>query len=401
VADPASKALCVSAALWALAGGAHADADANVDRAIERSDYATASQYLRAELDRSPGDEAARFKLAQVLAWSRDYGGAIAEYDTLIDARPRNVDYIFGKAQALSWDRRDAEALTELERARSLAPDYEDVWRLELAILERGDDAGRRDQLRDAAARRFPQARWWQATERPASGPAAPALKLTAGTVHEALSTSAPDWQRLFVEVDRRRDAGGLHAGVGRDERFGLRDVTLDGGADWRISARWSTGVDLALGPDADFMPRTAASMWALRSLRDGWETEFRVGHRTYGEASVTSTGLGFSRYFGDFRAAYRVDFAELDGATTSAAQSVTLNYYRSPRTDFRLTFVTGQEAEAVGPGAVLRTDVSGFSAGARHPLGERFGLSWWLGSQRQGTLYRRKYVGVSLTAGL
>jgi YaiO family outer membrane protein len=395
-----SKGLCVAAALWSLAGATYA-ADADVARAIERHDYAAASHYLRAELEGSPDDEAARFKLAQVLAWSKDYGDAIAEYDTLIAARPDNVDYIFGKAQTLSWDRRDAEALTELERARSLAPDYEDVWRLELAVLERGNDVVRRNQLRDDAARRFPQARWWQAAERPADDRAAPVTQLTTGTVRETLSTNAPDWQRLFVQVDHRRAAGGVHGGVSRDERFGLRDVTLDGGADWRISARWSTGVDLAFGSDTAFMPRTAASAWALRSLQDGWETEFRLARRTYSEAHVTSAGLGFSRYFGDFRAAYRVDFAELDGATTSAAQSVTLNYYRSPRTDFRLTFVTGQEADAVGPGAVLRTDISGFSAGARHPLGERFGLSWWLGSQRQGTLYRRKYVGISFTAGL
>lgn len=390
--------VAVAAALAWVAGSARAAADPDVARAIERHDYPRAAGLLRAEVDRSPGDETARFKLAEVLAWSKDYDAALAEYDRLLLDHPSNVDYVFGKAQVLTWDARLAEAAAELERARSLAPDYEDVWRLELTVLERGD-AARARELRSAAAQRFPQAQWWR-TPAP-DPPAGPATQLTAGTVHESLSTDAPDWQRVFVRVDHRRDAGSLYAALSHDQRFGLSDVSLGGGADWRLSAKWSAGVDVGWAPDADFMPRIAVSGRALRSLAHGWETEFRLGHRSYRDARVATAGVGFGRYFGDFRAAYRVDLTELDGAATSAARTATLNYYRSPRTRFNLSVVTGQEADAVGPDTVLRTDVRGFTAGGRHTLGGRLGLSWWLGSERQGDFYRRDYVGVSVIAGL
>jgi YaiO family outer membrane protein len=390
--------LAVVAALAWVTGSARAAVGPDVTRAIEQHDYARAAELLRAEVDRSPDDETVRFKLAEVLAWSKHYDAALAEYDRLLHDHPSNVDYVLGKAQVLTWDARLAEAAAELERARSLAPGYEDVWRLELTVLERGD-AARARELRAAAAQRFPQARWWRTPA--ADPPAGPATQLTAGTEHESLSTNVPDWQRVFVQVDHRRDAGSLYAALSRDQRFGFSDVSLAGGADWGLSARWSAGVDVGWAPGAHFMPRIAVSGRALRSLANGWETEFRLGHRDYRDARVATAGVGFGRYFGDFRAAYRVDLTELDGAASSAAQSVTLNYYRSPRTRFNFSVVAGQEADAVGPDTVLRTDVRGFTVGGRHTLGGHLGLSWWLGSERQGDLYRRDYVGVSVIAGL
>jgi YaiO family outer membrane protein len=398
-----SSAIAVCAALWllALCAGAAESADADVAAAIERQDYAAAAKLLRGQLASGPEDQAVRFTLARVLAWSGDYDGAISEYDALLAASPADVDYSFGRAQALAWAGRDEAALDEVARARALAPDYEDVWRLELSLLERDAAASSQlQQFREQAARRFPSSDWWREPE--ARAPADVPTQLTAGAVQQSLSTSAPDWSTRFIQVSHRRQSGGsLYATITQEGRFGEHDSVLVGGGDWKASEHWTVGAELGLAPQADFVPRHAATVWALRALPRGWETELRLRYRDYSDATVTMTGFTFARYFGDFRAAYGLDLAELDGEATSAAHSATLNYYRSARTQFNFSVVEGQEAESTGPHEVLRTDVSGFAAGGKQALGERWSLAWWVGSTRQGDLYRRRYVGIALTAGL
>jgi YaiO family outer membrane protein len=389
---------------WSLWLGTARAAPLEASVAIEQQNYAAAVRLLQAELAADPGDELARFRLAQVLAWSNDYAAALAEYGALIAQHPDNADYIFGRAQVLGWDRQDGAAVAELERARTLAPDYEAVWQLELAILGRSDrTSAQLESLRALAAQRFPDAAWWRRAE-PDTGPyeerGMPTL-LTAGIAREALSNGAPDWESLFAQVrhplDRRR---ALQAGISHEQRFGASDVLLTGGADWRLSARWSTGVELALGPDTNFLPRGAATAWGLRALPRGWETELRFRRRAYSEADVSSVAVSVARYIGNFRASYGVDFARLHGQATSTAYSAAVSYDRSANTRFSASVVSGQEAEAVGAGLVLRTDVRGIDIGGRHALGERSSVSWWVGSQRQGDLYRRKHVGISITHG-
>ena len=385
------------------ANGLRADAGESADdvpAAIDGEDYARAAELLRAELARAPEDEAARFLLARVLGWAGDYRAAISEYDRLIARSPDNVDYSLGRAQVLAWAGRDSAALEELGRARLLAPAYEDVWRLELAVLERGTDANRLARLRDAAARAFPNAAWWR--PRAQAPPADSRTELRLGAVHETLSTAVPDWRSVFLQVTRSGGAASTwYAALRREERFGRSDVVIGGGGGWKLSERWSTGLDLDIGGDADFLPRVSVAGWAGRALPSGWETQLRVRQRRYSTAKVTSAAATLGRYFGDFRAAYTFDYSRLHGEAGSAAHSATLNYYHSPGVQWDLTVARGQEAEAIAPGRVLRTDVTSFSLGARHALSDRWGLSWWLGSHRQGELYRRRYVGLSLATGL
>jgi YaiO family outer membrane protein len=368
--------------------------------ALERQDFTTAIALLRARLEVSPADAELKFALARALAWSGDYAAAVAEYDDLQTAYPDNADYAFGRAQTLAWAGRPEAALQELEHARTLAPDYEDVWRLEHALLaRRGDTDPRLQSLRKQAARRFPAATWWHETA--PVGSARASLRFTAGTVQESLSTAVPDWGSEFVNVSRRGESGGFYASVSREKRFAASDTVVAGGVDWRASERWTLGLDLGLGPGADFMPRRSAGVWALRAWPRAFETQFRLRFRDYRATEVGMSGVTLAKYFGDFRAAWSVDRAELAGAPASLSHSASLSYYRSQRTQFILNVVNGREAETIGPGQVLRIDVSGLSAGATHALGERFSLAWWLGSIRQGDFYRRRYVGVSLTADL
>jgi YaiO family outer membrane protein len=123
--------------------------------------------------------------------------------------------------------------------------------------------------------------------------------------------------------------------------------------------------------------------------------------HRSYSTDDVIGSGAGVARYFGNFRVAYGFDLARLNGAGTSTLHTAKLGFYPSGRLQFNASVYSGEEAEAILPGVVVTTDVEGMSAGARHALGDRLGLAWWLGSHHQGDLYWRRHVGISLTFGL
>ncbi|HEU4619729.1 MAG TPA: YaiO family outer membrane beta-barrel protein [Gammaproteobacteria bacterium] len=390
--------------------------DDEIAAAVAAEDYSRAANLLEGKLAGAPADAAARFMLARVRAWSGDYASALADYDRLLEAHPEDVDYVFGRAQALAWAGRGRDALAELDRARILAPGYEDVWRLELALLERraSADASRSERnaagarlaaFRAEAGARFPQAEWWQPVvpATPAPARASPPTELTVGASQDSLSTEVPDWTSVFVQVTRQRGGRGAVRGALRKEaRFGDAAWIVGGGADWRATPGWTMGVDLDLaGSDAGFVPRFAAEARALRSLGSGWETELRLRERRYSESDVATAGATVARYFSSFRLAYSLDESQLDGGAGSAAHSARLSWYRTERTELDFTAVLGQEAEAIAPGRVLRTRVRGFSIGGRHALDDRLKLSWWAGTQRQGSLYYRRYVGVSLAAGL
>ena len=367
---------------------------------LARGDYAAATALLQTKLETDPADEDARFTLARVRGWAGDYAGALSEYDRLVARSPSNADYLLGRAQVLAWQRRDQDALADLARARALASNYEAVWQLEAAVLARSSGGDHElEQLRAEAAQRFPGSVWWRPAET-AAPRATTRTRVTGGTERSELSNGSPDWTRDFVEITQTLQRGNVHASVTQEQRFGESEVQLRAGADWRLRQHWSAGFELGGDGDAEFGPRRAYSAWALRGLPHGWEWEVRLRDFVYASSDVLSTGTTFGRYFGDFRAAYSLDLAQLDGGESAATHGASLTYYGLRDTQLGVTLFTGQDIEAVAPGSVVRTDVRGFAAQMRHTFSERWTASLWLGSNRQGDLYRRRDVGVSLSAG-
>jgi YaiO family outer membrane protein len=390
--------------IWLLLVQAAAGADVpeQARSAADAGDFASAAELLESRLAEQPHDSEARFLLARVYGWDGRYDAALAEYDVLRALHPQDVDYVFGRALVLNWSGAVDEALEELSRARALAPDYEDVWRVEHSLRVAHPTGTSADQaFRRAARSRFPDADW--VAPPPAAETVAGAVtQLSFGAVRESLSRPVPDWNSHFIEVRRLRSRGGSAYGrVQREERFGRRDLLLGGGGDWRISDRWSAGVDLLVGNDNAFMPTWTATGWAAAALANGWEGRLALRHREYDDTQVTSTAWQLGRYFGRFRAAYTIDLARLRGDSVSTAHIGQLNYFVTDRTRLDLTLARGEEAEAIDANRVLRTNVRSVTVGVRQALGERWQLSAWTGSHKQGDLYTRRYVGFSLAAGI
>ena len=333
-----------------------------------------------------------RFAAAQALRRDGLPDEALIELDALRSEYPDDVDYAFARAQVLADMGKVGEALTELDRSAELAPEYEDVWRLRLVIATQADVSDDELEARRAeSAARFPDSLWWQRPE-PET-----VWTMMSGFGVENLSNDAPGWDNQFVEIARERD-GRIAVRVDRHSRFAGDDIALGASFDYPVGDDWRIGAYAATAADPAFLPDFDIGASAHRALEGGWGLSLGLRRREYPTASIDALNVGAEKYLGDFRLAWRLDLASLDGDSPSAGHGIVGSWYYAEGASLNLAFNTGEEAEAIGNGQVLETDVRGIAVSGRQPLTSRVTLQWWLGVHEQGDFYRRRYVGMAVS---
>lgn len=370
----------------------------SINRAIVDGHFDVALELIEQELGNHQGDPALRLKRAEVYSYSGRQNMALQELDSLRIQYPGNVDYALARGRLLGQMQQDKEALHELRIATGLAPSYEEVWTLRFNILSRQSDFDaqtEREALRREAARRFPKSKWWR--EQQAQGETQWTVLLSAS--HEDLDSGLPDWSHQFVELTREtEDDLRLGFRLGRDVRNDTADATLGLNAEFELSSVWFGGIDLGLSGDPNFQPETAFSGHVGRPLGDGWVADIRYRRRDYPTAAVDSVIGTIEKYYGDFRFAYSPGLSRLDGSSSFMNHVATVNWFYNEDSNLGITMSTGKEAESIGVGQVLETDVNGLVLSGRRPLNERFGLQWWLGFHEQGDFYRRRFLGLAVS---
>lgn len=314
-----------------------------------------------------------RLQQARELASAGDTESAISILDQLRAAFPHDVDYAFARAQLFARQGRDAEALDELRDAMRLAPDYAEVRDFYDALLARQHPAPA-----DAA-------QW----------------SLLAGAGYQDLDSGLPSWNEQFFEISRQQQQATLRAGINRDQRYDQADVAVSIGGDRNFASGWLGGLNLSIASNADFRPELEYSANVGRALERGWVAGVRFRRREYETIAVSSASTTIEKYLGQYRAAYSLVASRLPGASTLFGHVASVNWYYSERASVGLTVSSGKEAEAIGPGQVLESDVRGISVNGRRQLNERFGLQWWFGLHDQGDFYRRTYLGLAVSIKL
>lgn len=338
----------------------------------------------------------AQFRQGQKLMRDGDLGAALDQFEQLRAAYPRDADYSLGIAQVLALQGRDDEALSELEDTTRLAPGYEDAWRLRHSILVRSPGADRLEELqalRQQAARRFPLATWWREAEDPAQ------WTVFVGAGHDDLSEGLPSWNNQFVETLYEKSGRYLLAArLGRDVRYDTADYSLRLAGNRTWSSDWFTGADVILADDAAFQADFGFGISAGRPFGDDWVATIGYRRKEYTAETVGSFAGTLEKYHGNFRFAYTANSSRLHGASSFAGHTLTSNWYFSDNASIGLTISTGKEAESLGNGQVLESDVSGLSLSGRYQLNARYGLQWWLGTHDQGDFYRRQFFGMAVS---
>lgn len=369
-----------------------------IDSAIATADYDRALALITDELVATPGDVALRSRRARVHSYLGNDAAALRDLDTLRRDYPHDVDYAFARAQVFARQGRDDEALDDLHQAAMLAPEYEEVWQLRYALLQRHPDEAMQSEreavLRDAAAR-FPDAKWWQSDDVGSAGE----WTFVVGAGHEKLNKGLPSWNQQFVQASRDTDDWMRYRlGIARDERFDNADLSLSLGSDIFLASDWSAGLDVTFVDEANFQPDFGYAAYVSRSIQDGWVFTLRYQRREYETATVGSTISTVEKYVGDFRIAYTLGLSHLHGESNFLNHGLTVNWYYSDISSIGLGLNTGEEAESIGPGLVLETEVRGVTLVGRRKISDRLALQWWLGVHDQGEFYRRQYLGMALT---
>lgn len=360
--------------------------------------YSSAAADSPAATTEAVADPSQRFTRARKLRHDGAHHAALQELTALRKEFPLDVDYALARAQILIQLHRDDEALHELSQAAELAPDYEDVWKLRFVVLARQTGAratAEYEAVQKEAAERFPDAIWWQSSGHHENA----AWTLLAGVAHETLSNGQPDWNNQFIELQLEKNSMSRYsARLGRDQRFAGTDVTVGLGTEHSWSQGWFAGLDLVTAGNSTFQPEFSYSGHLGRVVADGWVAKLQYRQRHYPSANVDSTVATLEKYVGDFRVAYSLGLSRLQGAANLPNHTLTANWFYAEHSSVGMTVNSGKEAESIGNGTVLETDVRGISFSGRRPLGERFGIQWWVGVHDQGDFYRRQFLGLAVS---
>ncbi len=316
-------------------------------------------------------DPAARFETAEDLRRNGEPEAALRELTRLREDYPENVDYALSRALVLSQLQRNEEALAEFDAAIELAPDYKDLYTLRARLLQR--------QPVDT--------RSWT---------------LLLGAGYEDLSDGLPSWDNQFTELHFEKDENSrYHVRLARNARYSDADLSLGLGAERKWSRGWFGGVDLGLSDSPQYQPELGFSAHAGRSLADGWVTDLRYSRREYDSATVGSFTGTIEKYYGPYRFAYGLSWSRLHGTSNFMNHVFTTNWYYSERASIGITLNDGNEAESLGNGQVLETDVRGITLSGRRAINERVAVQWWLGLHEQGDYYRRRFLGMAVSIGI
>ena len=303
---------------------------------------------LEATVAAKPDDTDARDALARSCAQAGRQADALAHYDVLLTHDSNNVDWLLGKSQALVALRRPREALPLLEKGRSLAPAYEDVWRLNASALDQLDEFDAADALLTQAAAQFPQATWPR--ERKIALDERRVLergnRLSADVSYEDLSGGRDPWKGASIGLDHSLGASRhLFAGLHYEERFDARDEQLLLGYADRLNDDWSYGVSADLSPDAVNLPRWSFTAESGRRLPDAWSLGFRLRHASHANTDVDSISASAEKYF-DWLSLGSLDDTDLDKAIPTSPTRISATC-SAPRTTTAGSRVSSSSASA------------------------------------------------------
>jgi YaiO family outer membrane protein len=229
----------------------------------------------------------------------------------------------------------------------------------------------------------------------------APALpnEIEAGFSRYSLTNGYADWDSAYLDAAHKfGERHSVYGQVQQAGRFNLVDREISGGYYQPLGPNWTAQIEASASAEHHFLPQNSLFGKLQASLGDGWDVQAGLRHSAYTLASTNTGVLTGERYWGNFRAAYRLYLSRLQGSGTAASHVGQLAYYYSEKSNVTLTVARGRQTESLGPGlGVLLLDVRSVSLTGRHWLNAAWALSFEAISESQGSLYTRTGIRLGL----
>jgi YaiO family outer membrane protein len=220
-----------------------------------------------------------------------------------------------------------------------------------------------------------------------------------AGFSHDTLGNNYSNWDSRYIDGSHR--IGERHTVYGElreTQRFNLQDLEISGGYYYPLSETWTALVGASVSPDHHVLPKDSVFGQLQKAFDGGWDAQAEWHRSQYTTISTDLIALTAERYWGNFRAAYKLYLGKPQGIGAASSHTGQLGYYYGERDYFTLGFAKGRQVESLGSGlGVLTTYVTSTSLSGHHWMDSSWGLSYEAIVEHQGNLYLRKGIRFGL----
>jgi len=362
---------------------------------LENKNFAQAEIILASHLEHAPKDMEARFLLARVFSWQNKWTQALEQFDNLLKKKPDSADLLLARANTLEWMGHRKQALYDLAKARELSPEYSEIWRTEIIILQRDNTATSRSKaltLISEAKQNFPEKDWdglqviekKVLTERDSY-----AAEFIYG--YDKLTNNRSPWSTRSVKLSKlTADKHYSHVQLDSVERFDLSDWQLGGSYALPISQSWNFYTAATYSPTHNVLANRMLDTNISKSFKNGTALQAGLSHARYSDTSSQQIRLGGEHYWSDFRVAYTYRMINVLNAGTGANHNIQFNHYYSAVNMVGISAATGKDVEFNGTANPPISDVRTYSLYGYHMFLPRWSLNYSLFYHHQGDFYNR-----------
>ena len=224
-----------------------------------------------------------------------------------------------------------------------------------------------------------------------------PVNRLQLSAEHNRLDRGLPAWDELTLRYShqwQRRELA--EVALTQARRFGQTDSQLEASYVRPFGPLLTASAQLTLSPEHRFLARHSAEAGLQYEFMPAWLLDGRLRHTRYDNASVDQATLMLERYVGDYSASLAWRPVRALG-TRSDGFELRANRYYGDDSSIGLIASSGDEATALGGGAIAIASVRSLALVGRHRLQPGWSLTYALSRTRQGSFYSR----TGLSAGV
>ncbi len=363
--------------------------------AIENKNFVQAETILTDHLTHATEDNEARFLLARVFSWQNKWSEALEQFDKLLKKKPDSADLLLARANTLEWMGLRKQALYDLAEARKLSPQYEQIWRTEIVILQRDNTPASRSKaftLIKQAKQKFPEKDWDKlrvVENKIIIEKNSYAAEFIYG--YDKLSNNRSPWSTRSVKLSQvTPDKHFSHVQLDSIERFDLEDWQLGGSYALPLSQSWSIYAAASYSPTHKVLANRMLDTNISKSFSNGTSLHAGLSNARYNETSSQQIHLGGEHYWSDFRVAYTYRHINVLNAGTGVNHNIQGNYYYSPVDMIGISAATGKDVEFDGTPNPPISDVRTYSLYGYHMFQPRWSLIYSVFYHHQGDFYNR-----------